>query len=74
MKNEFPPREFKSGCESEVGDEWTAYFVMLIERDSQNEEVAERVGLGAVYREAIDMALRSKSRSSSAEWKEIWLR
>lgn len=46
---------------------------MLIERDSQIEEVAERVGLGAVYREAIDMAL-SESGSSRAEWREIWLR
>ena len=74
VKNEFPPRELKSGYESEVGAEWAAYFVMLIERDSQNEEVAERVGLGVVYREAIDMAFRNEIGSSGAEWKEIWLR
>ena len=73
MTAELPPREFKSGSEAEVGTEGTAYFVMLIERDPQNEEVAERVGLGAVYREAIDAAL-SESGSCGAEWKEIWLR
>lgn len=71
--SQFPPREFQSGSESELGAEETAYFVMLIERDSSNEEVAERVGLGAVYGEAIDMAL-SESGSSGAQWKEIWLR
>ena len=71
--SEFPPRGFKSGPESEVRAKGTVYFVMLIERDSQNEEVAERVGLGAVFREAIDMAL-SESGFSGAEWKEIWLR
>ena len=73
VKNEFPPREFKSeSTTSEVEAEWAAYFVMLIERDPQNEEVAERVGLGVVYHEAIDMALRRESESS--KWKEIWLR
>ncbi|RMZ89260.1 hypothetical protein DV736_g3502, partial [Chaetothyriales sp. CBS 134916] len=58
VKNEFPPREFTSRSESEVEAEWAAYFVMLIERGSQSgEEVFERVGLGAVYREAIDSEL-----------------
>lgn len=73
MIGEFQPKELKSRTEAEVGAEMTAYFVMLIERDSSNEEVAERVGLGAVYGEAIDMAL-SESGSSGAQWKEIWLR
>lgn len=47
--------------------EWDAYHVMMINRQ-ENGDVAERVAMGAVYREAINKAVEP-----GTEWKEIWL-
>lgn len=74
VNKEFQPRAYEAGSRSEVDTEWAAYFVMLVQRDPMNEEIAERVGLGVVYREAIDVALGGENGSSNTKWKEIWLR
>ncbi len=50
------------------GGEWDAYHVMLIDR-TRNQEVAERVALGAMYREAIDNSVEP-----GTKWKAVWLR
>lgn len=59
-KNEFPP------IKSEF--EWDAYHVTMISWQG-NGDVAERVAIGVVYREAINKAVEP-----GTEWKEIWLR
>jgi hypothetical protein len=60
VKNEFLPIESES--------EWDAYHVMMIDWQG-NGDVAERVAIGTVYREAINKAVEP-----GTEWKEIWLR
>lgn len=60
VNNEFLPIQSES--------QWDAYHVMMINWLG-NGDIAERVAMGAVYREAIDKAVEP-----GTEWKEIWLR
>lgn len=60
VKNEFLPIESES--------EWGAYHVMMIHWQ-ENGDIAERMAMGKVYREAIDNAVEP-----GMQWKEIWLR
>ena len=60
VNNEFLPIQSES--------QWDAYHVMMINWLG-NGDIAERVAMGALYREAIDKAVEP-----GTEWKEIWLR
>ncbi|MCJ1247930.1 hypothetical protein MMC30_005145 [Trapelia coarctata] len=60
VKSKFLPIESES--------RWDTYHVMMINWLG-NGDVAERVAMGAVYREAINKAVEP-----GTEWKEIWLR